>query len=359
MSRLVEVPEVILKVASLNMQNAAGAINGEKDFMRPVSKKELDHNLDQIVNLMDEINPDIIYFQEADIASARTYFINQPEEISHKLAKKRNQKPFQIVTGSCVDLDEDKLREALERFKLGDLTPFVRKLYDDERFAWFFDGVGLQTKMLPFGRIKLHFGNAILARPGLPITEVKHEYFFSPSAIPIMYLNIMRRKDERKSYLRCKIDYFPEVPEKIPLYVINTHFENNNEENRMKQARILYDKLHERSGAHKILAGDFNDRGEGSLDLLLSHPNLKCFEGFDAKKKDFATYPAWQNEAEYVFDAILVSKFLEISSYYVHPAKVSDHYAVVAEIKINHDLVPANILKQMLARSGQVTIKTP
>lgn len=351
MSRLVEVPEVTLRVMSLNMQYGAGAIHGEKDFMRHVPKKKLDHNLDQIVDLIDEINPDIINLQEADIASARTYFINQPDEISHRLAKKRNQKPFRVVTGSCIDLDEDKLRKALERFKLGALTPLVRKLYDDERFAWLFDRVGLQTKMLPPGRIKIHFGNAILTRPGLPITEVKHEYFFSPSAILIMYLNIMRRKDERKSYLRCEIDYFPEVSEKVPLYVINTHFENNNENNRIKQAKILYGKLHERSGAHKILAGDFNDRGEGSLDLLLSHPNLKCFEGFDAKKKEFATYPTWQDEAKYVFDAILASKFLEISSYYVHPTKVSDHYAVVAEVTINHDLVPRDLLKHMLAKS--------
>ncbi len=362
MPKLIQVPEVILKVMSLNMQYGAGPIDDEKNFMHPlhpIPKKELNANLDKIADLIEDINPDLICLQEADLASARTHFINQPQEISSRLARKKNQKPFQVITGSCVDLDQEKLQEAFDQIKLGFLMPLVRKLYDDDRFAWLFEKAGLQTKMLPPGRIKIHFGNAILVRPELPIREVKHEYFFQPSAIPIMYLNIMRRKDERKSYLRCKIDYFPRIAEKIPLYIINTHFENNEESNRVKQAKILYEKLYERSGAHKILAGDFNDRGEGSLDLLLRHPNLKYFEGLNEKRKKFASYPTWKDEPEEVFDAILASKFLEIAAYDVHPIKVSDHYAVVANVKINPDLVPKNILAQMLARSGQLLTKTP
>ncbi len=385
MSKFIKVPEITLRVLSLNMQFAAGPENHEGTYMMHLPRNEIDYNLDQIVELIEEANPDLICLQEADLMSARTHFMNQPREIAHRLAKKKNKEPYQVVTGSCVDLDQDKLQQELERLKLGFLVPFTRRMYDDKRFAWLFNKFSLETGRLPPGKIKIHFGNAILARPGLPIKAVKHEFFFQPSAIPITYLNIMRRKDERKSYLRCLVDYHPEIPEKIPLYIINTHFENNDERNRRLQSkilyeklneienneekklqsRILYEKLNERSGAYKILAGDFNavplgpdavldsEEIDSSLERLLRHPNMKFWPdiypqpGSDPQvPAGYATYPS--EKPEQILDVIMASRFLEMTFYKVCPKRVSDHLAVVTDIKINQDLVPRSLLKQMI-----------
>ncbi|MBU0470217.1 MAG: hypothetical protein KKA62_06095 [Nanoarchaeota archaeon] len=353
---LIKVPEVKLRIMSLNTQYCAGSKDDEGDFMKKKDKKELDHNKQKIAELIAEINPDIVCMQEVDKCSNRSHFEDQGEDIRRRVARITNQDRYNYEFGSCIDLDQKKMQELLDRYKLGFLVPAIRKYYEDKKYAWIFEKADVELGMLSPGEVKLHFGNAILTRPGLPIKEVKHEFFFRPSAILIMYLNIIRRKDERKSYLRCKIDYFPKVAEKIPLYVINTHFENNDPKKRIEQTNILYEKLHKRSGAHKILCGDFNDKGEGVLEKIISHPNIKCYPGLLDDMKKFATYPTWKAPPDEVFDAILASQFLEIDSYEVltdDRYKVSDHYAVVADIRINHDLVPRNILKQMLTKSEQ------
>ena len=367
MPKLIQVPEKTLRVLSLNMQWGSGPENNEPFFMgnKPISLKDIDHNLEEIVELIDEVNPDIVGLQEADKCSGRTYFMDQTAEIVKKLAKKRDQPPYNSVFASTIDLDQNKLEEEVEKLigkatkflkigrfefgrKLKKFVPFVLEKYNDERCAWIFNKFNLETGRLPPEKIILHFGNAILVRPDYPIISIKHEYFFQPSAIPIMYFNIMSRRDERKNIVRVKIDYCPEIPEKIPLYVLNTHLENYDEDNRQKQANILYEQLNERSGAHKIVAGDFND--SKIVQRFLAHPNMNHFRELIEQEQKYTTYPAWKSAPDLLLDAILTSKFLTIKNYQFHPKKVSDHYAVVAEITINQDLVPENLLKRMLER---------
>ncbi len=369
MPKLIQVPEKTLRVLSLNMQWGSGPEDNEPNFMgdKPISKKEIDHNLDEIVDLIDEVNPEIIELQEVDKCSGRTYFMDQTKEIVQKIAKKRDQKPYNSVFASCIELYQHRLEEEIEKLigtatkflkinrfefgrKLKHFVPFVLEKYNDKKYAWIFNKLNLEPGRLPPGKITLHFGNAILVHPDYPIKGVKHEYFFRPSAIPIMYFNIMSRRDERKNILRIKIDYCPDVPEKIPLYVINTHLENYDKYNRQKQANILYEKLNERSGAHKIVAGDFND--SKIIHRFINHPNMSHFNELVEQEQKYATYPAWKDFPDSLFDAILPSRYLTIENYFVHPKKVSDHYAVVADITINHDLVPENLLKRMLERSG-------
>ena len=376
------------------MQYGSGPEDDENNFMRHVPLKELEYNMGRITDLIYEINPDIICLQETDFESSRTHLINQPEEIRRKLIAKGLDFPY-LERGSCIDLDQ-------ERFKY--LAKGIRWAYPKKKFEWLFKLAGIEIGRLPEGAIKLHFGNATISKR--PIKKFWHEYYFSsPTISYLRNFNIVSRRDERKSYLRCLVDYFPEVQEKLPLYVINTHFENGREENRRKQSKILhrkiavdfqkeekknrkkqkkmsklvYDKLSPRSGALKIIAGDFNSVPRGSdfdldnqepgspddsLERLLRHPNMKYYPGIYPGPQNledpsqYNTYPSWQKQPDRLFDTIMVSEFLDIERYYVHPAKVSDHLAVVAEITIHHDLVPQNLIKQVLKSVKNNQLKT-
>ena len=349
---LVEVPEINLRVMSLNMQFGAGPESREGRFLLHLNPTELDHNLNSIVNLIDEVNPDIVCLQEVEFGSSRTGYMNQAEEIVKKLAVKQKQDPYYLETGTCLEFDEKKLEN---------LWKVARYLYHGERSQWIFKKLNIDKQELPKEKIKLDFGNAILSR--FPLKEKTHDFFIPPYWSPLMDVNIIRRKDERKSLLVCRVNYHPEIAEKVPLFVYNTHFENKDEKNRKLQSRLLYNKLSKRNEAHKILAMDGNAEPLGadydleseskdeSLERLLRHPQMKYFPGIYPQQANnnsryFATFPS--REPSQILDTILISEFLQIINYRVHPALVSDHLAVIADIKINADLVRENIFKQIV-----------
>ena len=349
---LLQVPEISLRVMSLNMQFGAGSESKEKRFLLHQAPQEQDHNLDNIVNLIDEINPDIICLQEVEFCSSRTGFVNQAQEIIQRLAKKQEREPYHLETGTCLEFDEKRL----ERF-----WKVARFLYQEERSQWIFKKLGIDKQELPKEKIKIDFGNAILSR--YPLKEKDHDFFIPPYWSPLMDINIIRRKDERKSWLVCRVNYHPEIAEKVPLFIYNIHLENNDEENRKLQSKILYNKLSKRKDAHKILTMDGNAEPLGadyelesgvkdeSLERLLRHPEMRYFPGIYPQPEReppqyFATYPSHQPSQ--ILDTILVSEYLEITNYRIHPTKVSDHLAVIADIKINADLVQENILKQIV-----------
>ncbi len=77
----------------------------------------------------------------------------------------------------------------------------------------------------------------------------------------------------------------------------------------------------------KVIMGDFNSfRGRTELDFVLSAMNLKF-----ASPVAVPTFPAYKPEKE--LDNILVSKEIEVVSYKVLPDVISDHRAIVMEIK--------------------------
>lgn len=352
MPKLLQVPQINLRMMSLNMQYGSGPEDNERNLLMPIPKREIDHNLDQIVDLVLQINPDVICLQEADRESSRTEYMNQPEEIAKRLSTARlDHGKYNVAFGSCVDLDEERW---------GRISRWARSIYGNKRYEWLVQKLNIEPNMIPNEKIKIHFGNAIISP--YPLREVWHQYYVPPSWRPIMDFRIIRRIDERKSFIRCQLDYHPEIQEKVPLYVINTHFECKNEKNREQQSKILYKELHERSGSHNVLLGDFNaeplnpeidiekKKIDAALERLLRHPNTRHFQGVHGDPACF-TYPSWKPTN--LFDTIITSKYVEIESYYVHPQRVSDHLAVVAEIKINPDLVPENTLRKLL------TAKTP
>ena len=64
---LIQVPEITLRVMSLNMQFGAGSESKEGRFLLHIPPKEQDYNLDNIINLIDEVNPVIICLQEVEL----------------------------------------------------------------------------------------------------------------------------------------------------------------------------------------------------------------------------------------------------------------------------------------------------
>lgn len=349
---LLQVPEIGLRVMSLNMQFGAGPESKEGKFLLHQAPQEQYYNLDNTVNLIDEINPDIICLQEVEFCSSRTGFINQAHEIVQRLAKKQEREPYHLETGTCLEFDEKRFRRIWE---------LARYLYGEERSQWIFRKLEIDKQELPKEKIKIDFGNAILSR--YPLKDKTHHFFTPPYSRILMDINIIRRKDERKSLLICRVDYHPEIAEKVPLFVYNTHLENKDPENRKRQSKILYDELSQRNNAHKILAMDGNAEPLGaeydlesgtrdeSLERLLRHPQMRYFPGIypqpdKGPAKYFATFPS--NQPSQVLDTVLVSEYLEIVNYRVHSTRVSDHLAVIADIKINADLVRENILRQLV-----------
>ena len=334
------------------MQYGAGPECNEERFLVHIPERELNHNLDSIVALIDEVSPDIVCLQEVEFGSSRSGFVDESSEIVRRLARKQNLDPYYLETGTCLDFDERKF----ERFWRA-----ARYFYGEERSQWIFRKLNIDKQDLPKERIRLHFGNAILSR--FPLREKTHDFFIPPYWSPRMDINIIRRKDERKSLLACRVDYHPEIAEKVPLFVYNTHLENNNLRNRRLQSRILYDKLSRTINAHKILALDGNaeplgpdydlESGEKdeSLERLLRHPEMYYFPGINPQPNEgsahyFATSPSQQPVR--ILDTVLVSKYLEIVNYRVHPVTVSDHRAVIADIRINADLVRESILRRVI-----------
>ncbi|MDP3698150.1 MAG: endonuclease/exonuclease/phosphatase family protein [Nanoarchaeota archaeon] len=349
---LIQVPEITLRVLSLNMQFGAGPESKEGKFLLHFPPQEQDHNLDNIVNLIEEVDPHIICLQEVEFGSSRTGFVNQAQEIVQRLAKKQEREPYHLETGTCLEFDEKRFRRIWE---------LARYLYGEERSQWIFRKLDIDKQELPKEKIKIDFGNAILSR--YPLKDKTHHFFTPPYSRLLMDINIIRRKDERKSLLICRVDYHPEIAEKVPLFVYNTHLENKDPENRKRQSKILYDQLSQRNNVHKILAIDGNAEPLGedydlesgsqdeSLERLLRHPEMRFFPGIYPRPdkepaRRFATYPSHQPAQ--VLDTTLTSKYVEIVNYRVHPARVSDHLAVIADIKINADLVRENILKQLV-----------
>jgi endonuclease/exonuclease/phosphatase family metal-dependent hydrolase len=71
-----------LKVVTYNIGYAFGLENNQGGIL---SKKEVLHNLENIVNTLKQVNADIIFLQEVDFNAQRTYGINQLEWIQSQL----------------------------------------------------------------------------------------------------------------------------------------------------------------------------------------------------------------------------------------------------------------------------------
>jgi endonuclease/exonuclease/phosphatase family metal-dependent hydrolase len=112
------------------------------------------------------------------------------------------------------------------------------------------------------------------------------------------------------------------------ILVVSVHLDTTSRDIRVRQAKLLIDRL----SGHRlplVLMGDFNcDWSEGdALELIAKRLNLR---GWQPGTPVMATYPS--SHPEQRVDWILLSKELRFEDYRVVPVLVSDHLGVVAEI---------------------------
>lgn len=329
---LIKVPEMNLTVLSLNVQYFSGPENNERTFLKgKISIKEQDHYIDELVKKAYQEDVSVLCLQEIDHESGRTGRRDQAEEVRKKLEEITTEKHY-LQFGSCIDLDEGKYPLFWGSARK---TKRVLKI------------LGVDTDQLPEDPVRLHFGNATISRS--PLSEETHHYYIPRTWDPWMYIKMIFNKDEWKSLLACKLDYCPEIAEKVPLYIYNTHLENADKKNRQYQFKYLGNELRSRENAHKILAGDFNeDPTDQAHRELINQTEIKVYREIDPNihpqvPPQYITHPATGG----ALDAVHISEFLEFVSYRIDDPQISDHKMVLAKIKINQDLVPESILRQL------------
>jgi endonuclease/exonuclease/phosphatase family metal-dependent hydrolase len=157
--------------------------------------------------------------------------------------------------------------------------------------------------------IGLQYGTALLSR--VPLTEAKSYTFpFSPPTFP-------------KGFVMAQA----ELGSGRFVDVVSIHLDFLVPRSRRQQADHLLDILSKRTGA-KILMGDFNAEWEkeGILQRLTEKLNLKAYK---VESKDIVTFPGFSKR----IDWILVSSDFEFVSHKVLPDTISDHRAVLVELR--------------------------
>ena len=119
------------------------------------------------------------------------------------------------------------------------------------------------------------------------------------------------------------------TPTGIEVNLVSVHLDFSRPGVRAKQAQVLATWLQEVDGP-LVLAGDFNcqwgDR-EATLRELADALGLRAWE---PESTALATYPGWDKRLDWV----LISRDLEFVDYRVLPEPVSDHRAVVADLRV-------------------------
>jgi endonuclease/exonuclease/phosphatase family metal-dependent hydrolase len=125
------------------------------------------------------------------------------------------------------------------------------------------------------------------------------------------------------------------TPEGQELTLVSVHLDFAREKVRARQAQVLSGWLKEIEGP-LILAGDFNcqwgDR-EATLRELADALGLRAWE---PESTALATFPGWDKRLDWV----LISEDLEFVDYRVLPEVVSDHRAIVADLRVREVAPP-------------------
>ncbi len=111
--------------------------------------------------------------------------------------------------------------------------------------------------------------------------------------------------------------------------VVSVHLDYLQARVRERQARELAAWLQDQPGP-LVLAGDFNCQWVDEEDTLRFLAAALRLRGWRPEAEDLATYPGWQRR----LDWILISPELEFVDHRVLPEVVSDHRAVLAELRL-------------------------
>lgn len=356
-----KIPAIPIRVFNLNMQYGAGADEQDSKFLQTIPRETMYKNLDNIIEKIrsrapplhkDRPIPYIITLQEVDFGSSRTHNIDQADYIARSLGFPYVAKAHNIV------FDENS-----------HFWKFARNYVYSRKSQWeaLLNMLSTYKVDLPEEPIKLDFGLATISN--YPIDHIKNVPFTRRSRIPLLdNIQMFRLKDERKSYLECRVDYAPDIHKKIPLLVVNTHLDTRNAELRKQEGRKLIKAADDHwKHMHYVLAGDLNSEPIGSA-YPLGGPEADALELMIAKKSLFQCYhelhPDHQKEEseesdedskEYaqpdprkyfthasrrprkMVDMILTSPHVTFQGYQVLRTYISDHRPVIADLLLPSD----------------------
>ncbi|WP_455206592.1 endonuclease/exonuclease/phosphatase family protein [Kaarinaea lacus] len=162
------------------------------------------------------------------------------------------------------------------------------------------------------------YGTAILSR--WPIAETI-EYTFTPSPPTL-----------NKGFLLSHMTWQSSAPadKELKIDIVSVHLDFSRQKVREQQIAEMAEALSKRDHP-MIILGDFNSEwfsDESVVKALAEKAQLKVYE---PEAENLRTYVARERR----FDWILISSELEFVTYKVIPDVISDHLAVVAEVKLS------------------------
>ncbi|WP_455374831.1 endonuclease/exonuclease/phosphatase family protein [Kaarinaea lacus] len=163
------------------------------------------------------------------------------------------------------------------------------------------------------------YGTAVLSR--WPISEtIEHTFTPSPPTLNKGFLlSHMTWQSDKTKDKELKID------------IVSVHLDFSRQKVREQQIAEIAEALSEREHP-MIILGDFNSEwfsDESVVKALAEEAQLKVYE---PQAENMRTYVSRDRR----FDWILISSELEFVSYKVLPDVISDHLAVVAEVKVSN-----------------------
>jgi endonuclease/exonuclease/phosphatase family metal-dependent hydrolase len=168
------------------------------------------------------------------------------------------------------------------------------------------------------------YGTALLSRVAL--SGVVH-HTFRPSP-PTM----------NKGYTLGQIVWQADAGEPVPVDIVSVHLDFSRKRVREQQSAELSETLAGR-GNPLIIMGDFNSDWSADEQVVRALAERTSLHVYRPDAGDLATYSDAKR-----FDWILISKQLEFVSFEVLPDILSDHSAVVAEIRMQASSEPAGAL---------------
>jgi endonuclease/exonuclease/phosphatase family metal-dependent hydrolase len=277
-----------LTVVSYNIGYASGDKNNQGDVL---ARQEVENNLGKMAEALRPLQPDLVFMQEVDFASHRTFEINQLEWLGRAL-----------------------------NLPYGAYAVTWNKKY----VAW---------PYWPFSRHfgKMVSGQAVLSR--FPLSDQKIEIFPRPEENPFWY---------NWFYLDRLIQSLVVQVGEIPIHIVNVHLEAFAEKNKGKQINRLAQFIRALPAGPKILAGDFNliwaGTGEGEEDPAAHHALLENFiqeSGMIMAGEDRPqlSFPSWQPHKK--IDYIFYSPQFQLENQdTLQQVPASDHLPIWARLKL-------------------------
>lgn len=125
------------------------------------------------------------------------------------------------------------------------------------------------------------------------------------------------------------------TPQGRELTLVSVHLDFSRAKVRTKQAQVLARWLADQEGP-LVLVGDFNCQWDGREATLRDLAQVLGLSAFEPESTALATFPGWDKRLDWV----LISPELEFVDYRVLPQPVSDHRAVVADLRFRDDAPP-------------------